>query len=129
MPGRRPPSGRRRGVTGWRCLNEGSDDVKNPLKIWPMLPALAFLLAGCAAGGMQEGARTHLSPAQCRDLTALRNHAPLTHERNISELAALEEAGYRPAWGFDPYYPSDLQAAQSQVDRWYQTECQQAQSD
>ena len=78
---------------------------------------------------MQEGARTHLSPTQCRDLTALRNHAPLTHERNISELAALEEACYHPGLGLDLYYPSDLQAAQVQVDRWYQTECQQAQTD
>lgn len=103
--------------------------MKNPSKNWPMLSALAFLLAGCATGGMQEGAGTHLSPAQCRDLTALRNHAPLTHERNISELAALEEAGYHPALGMDLYYPSDLQMAQSQVDRWYQAECQQAQPD
>jgi Domain of unknown function (DUF4148) len=116
-------------MTGSRCLIEGSCDMKSPPKIWPTISALAFLLAGCAAGGMQEGARTHLSPTQCRDLTALRNNAPLTHERNISELAALEEAGYHPALGLDLYYPSDLQAAQVQVDRWYQAECQQAQTD
>ncbi|HEY3598555.1 MAG TPA: DUF4148 domain-containing protein [Paraburkholderia sp.] len=100
--------------------------MKNPPKFWPMLPALAFSLAGCAAGGMQQGAHAHLSPTQCRDLTALRSNAPITHERNLSELAALEEAGYVPSWGFDPYYPDDLQAAQRQVDRWYQAECQQA---
>jgi hypothetical protein len=102
--------------------------MKTPPKLLPMLSALAILLAGCATGGMQQGARSHLSPAQCSDLTALRNHAPLTHERNMSELAALEDAGYRPAWGFDPYYPSDLQAAQNQVDQWYQAECQPAQT-
>lgn len=90
--------------------------------------ASALLLAGCAmgaTGGMQEGARTHLSPAQCTDLTALRHHEPLTRERNSSELSALEEAGYRPSLFWDPYYPEDLQTAQVQVDRWYQTECPQ----
>ncbi len=103
--------------------------MKNLPKIWPMLAALAFLLAGCAADGMQQGARTHLSPTQCRDLTAIRNNAPSTHERNMSELAALEEAGYRPSLGLDPYYPDDFQAAQLQVDRWYQAECQQVKPD
>ncbi len=103
--------------------------MKNLPKTWPMLAALAFLLAGCAAGGVQQGARTHLSPTQCRDLAAIRNNAPVTHEQNLSELAALEEAGYHPSWGFDPYYPDDFQAAQRQVDRWYKLECQQTQPD
>lgn len=100
-----------------------------PTKRWSIGAALVLCLAGCAAGGMQAGPQRHLSDAQCRDLTALRNHAPLTRERNASELAALEEAGYRPAWAWDPYYPDDLQAAQRQVDRWYQAECQPAQGD
>jgi hypothetical protein len=103
--------------------------MKNPPKIWLMLSALAFSLAGCAAGGLQEGTHTHLSATQCRDLTAIRSNAPITHERNMSELAALEEAGYHPSWGFDLYYPDDLQTAQRQVDRWYQAECQQARPD
>ncbi|SAL53228.1 hypothetical protein AWB70_04425 [Caballeronia cordobensis] len=89
----------------------------------PMFCALAISLAGCAAGGAQQSA-THLSAAQCRDLTALRNHAPLTRERNLSELAALEKAGYDPSRFYDPYYPDDLHAAQRQVEIWYRTDCQ-----
>ena len=44
----------------------------------------------------------------------------------MSELAALEMAGYHPEWRFDPYYPADLESAQRQVDFWYRTECPQA---
>jgi hypothetical protein len=107
--------------------------MNHSLKFRPMLNAsvlasvLVSALAGCAAGGgTQQSARTHLSPTQCRDLTALRNKEPLTRERNTSQLAALEAAGYNPSWGFDPYYPADLQAAQQRVDQWYATDCQQA---
>lgn len=92
------------------------------LKLSPMLTACA--LAGCVAGGMQTGTR-NLSDAQCRDLTALRNNAPPSQQRNRSELAALERAGYDPSRFYDPYYPDDLQAAQRQVDIWYQAECRQ----
>jgi hypothetical protein len=99
--------------------------MKLATQIPSILAAVALTLAGCAAGGMQ-GAQTHLSPTQCRDLTDLRNKAPATRERNISELAALETAGYRPEMRFDPYYPDDLRAAQRQVDIWYQSECPQA---
>jgi hypothetical protein len=99
--------------------------MKNANKGWPMLPPLMLLLAACATGGMQAGTRTHLSAAQCRDLTEIRNKAPVTHERNMSELAALEKAGYHPGWFFDPYYPADLEAAQRQVNIWYETECPQ----
>ena len=106
--------------------------MNHSLKRWliPRLSVLALVLAsalaGCAAGGgAQQSARTHLSPTQCRDLTALRNKEPLTHQRNLSQLAALEAAGYNPSWGFDPYYPADLQAAQQRVDQWYATDCQQ----
>jgi hypothetical protein len=39
-------------------------------------------------------------------------------------MAALERAGYHPGWfNDDPYYPADLEAAQRQVDIWYETEC------
>jgi hypothetical protein len=99
--------------------------MKNPKKAWLMLPTLVLLLAACATGGMQAGTGTHLSAAQCRDLTEIRNKAPVTHERNMSELAALEKAGYHPGWFFDPHYPADLEAAQRQVDIWYETECPQ----
>jgi hypothetical protein len=99
--------------------------MKNANRLWPMLPALVLCLAACSTGGTQAGTRPHLTATQCRDLTDMRNRAPVTHERNMSELAALEEAGYHPGWLFDPYYPADLQAAQRQVDIWYRTECQQ----
>ncbi|SPB17181.1 hypothetical protein NOV72_04385 [Caballeronia novacaledonica] len=98
------------------------------MKRLSMLSALALALAGCAAGGMQQST-TNLSATQCRDLTALKNHAPPSRERNLSELAALERAGYDPSKWYDPYYPDDLHAAQRQVDRWYQAECPQARAD
>jgi hypothetical protein len=93
--------------------------------------AIALACAGCVTGGAMGGAggmqgANHLSPQQCVDLTALRDHAPPSHQRNMSELAALEAAGYDPSLFFDPYYPDDLHAAQQQVDIWYRTECQQA---
>jgi len=70
--------------------------MKNANKAWPMLPALVLLLTACATGGMQAGSGTHLSAMECRDLTEIRNKAPVTHERNMSELSALEKAGYHP---------------------------------
>ncbi|MDR5759597.1 DUF4148 domain-containing protein [Caballeronia sp. LZ035] len=88
--------------------------------------ALAVALSGCItpAGRYGTGADgRHLSPQQCVDLTAIRNHAPPTRARNDSELAALEEAGYNPSLFFDPYYPDDLHQAQRLVDQWYQAEC------
>jgi hypothetical protein len=69
---------------------------------------------------------THLSALQCRDLAALKSNAPPTPERNSSELAALRKAGYDPSRWFDPYYPEDLQAAQLEVDCWFQAECREA---
>jgi hypothetical protein len=62
---------------------------------------------------------------QCNDLTALKSNGTPTPERSRSELAALRAAGYDPL-RFDPHYPNNLQAAQRQVDRWYQQDCQQA---
>jgi hypothetical protein len=90
--------------------------------------ALTFTLVGCAANGGTAGAQTHLSATQCRDLTDLRNKAPATHERSMSELSALQQAGYHPERRFDPDYPASLERAQRQVDLWYQTECPQARS-
>lgn len=95
-------------------------------RAWVSVLALTLALTGCATGGMaggKAGSGTHLSATQCRDLTELRNHAPLNHQRNLSELAALREAGYDPSRWFDPYYPDDLEAAQRQVESWYQAEC------
>ena len=105
--------------------------MKNSPKVWPILSALmlALSLAGCVMGGMPAGAQAgapHLSATQCRDLTAIKSNAPPTHERNMSELAALKAAGYDPSPWFDPYYPEDLQQAQRLVDQWYQEDCQQA---
>lgn len=97
--------------------------MKRPPTLHPMICACALLLAGCVTAPMPEGA-THLSAKECSDLTALRNNAPITHERNMSELAALQKAGYNPSPFYDPYYPDDLHAAQRLVDHWYQTECQ-----
>ncbi|MGF6609405.1 hypothetical protein OKW45_004327 [Paraburkholderia sp. WSM4175] len=69
--------------------------MKNSPKIWPMVSALTISLAGSAAGGIAEGA-THQSATECHDLAALKHHAPITPERNRSELAALRKAGVRP---------------------------------
>lgn len=85
---------------------------------------MVFLLSGCAAGGMPYTGR-HLSPTECRDLTALRSNASPTMAQHQSELGALRKAGYDPSpWYDDPYYPDDIQAAQRLVDYWFQTECQ-----
>lgn len=89
-----------------------------------MLATLALLLAGCAASGMQESA-AHLSASECRDLAALKANAPPTPQRNRSELAALRKAGYDPSRWSNPHYPDDLDAAQRQVNLWFQAECQQ----
>jgi hypothetical protein len=100
--------------------------MKNSLTTLPMLLVSACTLAGCVTGGTTtpEGS-PHLSATQCSDLAALKNNGGATRERNRSELAALRAAGYDPL-RFDPYYPNDLEAAQRQVDRWYQQECPQA---
>jgi hypothetical protein len=104
---------------------EGRLNMKNSPAFRLMLGVLAISLGGCVVGGMQNGAQ--LSATQCRDLTALRSGAPPSQERNRSELAALEAAGYDPSRFYDPDYPDDLQAAQRQVDYWYRTQCQQPQ--
>lgn len=102
--------------------------MENVLASRLTLTALALLLAGCTIGGVpQNGAQNgpHLSPAECRDLAALKSQAPPTMAEHQSELAALRKAGYNPSpWNDDPYYPDDLQAAQRLVDYWFATECQ-----
>jgi hypothetical protein len=91
------------------------------------LTALAFLLSGCAAGGVVHSG-PHLSQTECRDLAAVRSNAPPTKEQHQSELSALRKAGYDPSpWKVDPNYPEDLHAAQRLVDQWFKTECQQFQ--
>lgn len=90
------------------------------------LAALALLLTGCVAAGVPQSG-PHLSPAECRDLAALRSNPSPTKEQRQSELSALRKAGYDPSPWYDPYYPDDLQAAQRLVDYWFQTECQQPQ--
>ncbi|QGZ65939.1 DUF4148 domain-containing protein [Paraburkholderia acidisoli] len=95
-----------------------------------------LLLAGCTVGGVSQSGPysgppggPHLSPTECRDLTALRSQAPPTMAEHQSELGALRKAGYDPSpWADDPYYPDDLQAAQRLVDYWFQTECPRLQS-
>src|ERR1700730_18441052 len=84
---------------------KGKRKMKNANKAWPMLPALVLLTA-CSMGDMRAGTGTHLSAMECRDLTEIKHKAPVTHERNMSEVAALEKAGYHPgSFNDDPYYP------------------------
>jgi len=99
--------------------------MKNSLIALSMFVTSAFTLIGCAAGGANTAAGPHLSATQCSDLTALKSNGTPTPERSRSELAALRAAGYDPL-RFDPYYPNNLQAAQRQVDRWYQQDCPQS---
>jgi hypothetical protein len=96
--------------------------MKNTSSIWPALSVLMLSLAGCSMGGISQS-QPVLSPTQCADLGALRHGDPVTPERSRSELAALRKAGYDPGLRFDPHYPDDLQAAQRQVDLWYDAQC------
>jgi hypothetical protein len=43
------------------------------------------------------------------------SNQPVTRAQVRAELVQLEQAGYRPSLGFDPYYPEDIQAAESKV--------------
>jgi len=40
---------------------------------------------------------------------------PLTRAEVRAQLAQIEQAGYSPARGRDPYYPTDIQAAEARV--------------
>jgi hypothetical protein len=87
------------------------------------LLASVSLLLGCATRGMPPTGK-HLSPAECRDLAALRANPHPTFGEHQSELVALRKAGYNPSpWYDDPYYPEDIQAAQRLVEYWFQTQC------
>ena len=43
--------------------------------------------------------------------------SPVTRAQVRAELVRLEQAGYQPAAGDDPYYPEDIQAAEAKVAR------------
>jgi type II secretory pathway pseudopilin PulG len=43
------------------------------------------------------------------------SNQPLTRAEVRAQLVQLEQAGYRPANGRDPYYPSDIQTAEARV--------------
>ncbi|MGF6721086.1 type II secretory pathway pseudopilin PulG [Paraburkholderia sp. GAS41] len=47
--------------------------------------------------------------------TFAQSNQPVTRAQVRAELVQLEQAGYRPSNGRDPYYPSDLQAAEARV--------------
>src|ERR1700733_538134 len=43
------------------------------------------------------------------------NSQPVTRAQVRAELMQIEQAGYSPARGRDPYYPEDIQAAEAKV--------------
>lgn len=43
------------------------------------------------------------------------SNQPLTRAEVRAQLVQLENAGYHPAAGRDPYYPQDIQAAEARV--------------
>ena len=43
------------------------------------------------------------------------SNQPLTRAQVRAELVQVEQAGYSPSHGRDPYYPSDIQAAEARV--------------
>ncbi|MGF6724542.1 hypothetical protein P3T43_003910 [Paraburkholderia sp. GAS41] len=43
------------------------------------------------------------------------SNEPLTRAQVRAELVQLEQAGYNPTRGADPYYPADIQAAEARV--------------
>jgi hypothetical protein len=48
-------------------------------------------------------------------VSAQQSDAGLTRAQVRAELVQLEEAGYNPAQGEDPNYPTDIQAAEARV--------------
>ncbi|WP_028225539.1 DUF4148 domain-containing protein [Paraburkholderia ferrariae] len=50
---------------------------------------------------------------------------PLTRAQVRAQLVELEQAGYRPSLGFDPYYPDDIQAAERKVAAQHAAQAQQ----
>ncbi|MGF6768836.1 hypothetical protein P3T18_001306 [Paraburkholderia sp. GAS199] len=43
------------------------------------------------------------------------SNGPVTRAQVRAELVQLEKAGYTPGAGRDPYYPTDIQAAEARV--------------
>jgi hypothetical protein len=43
------------------------------------------------------------------------SNQPVTRAQVRAELVQVEQAGYNPSHGRDPYYPSDIQAAEARV--------------
>lgn len=43
------------------------------------------------------------------------SNGPLTRDQVRTQLIQLEQAGYDPARAEDPYYPSDVQAAEARI--------------
>ncbi|RFU45676.1 DUF4148 domain-containing protein [Paraburkholderia sp. DHOC27] len=43
------------------------------------------------------------------------SNQPLTRAEVRAQLVQLEQAGYSPSHGRDPYYPADIQAAEARV--------------
>jgi hypothetical protein len=43
------------------------------------------------------------------------SNGPVTRAEVRADLVAVEQAGYNPALANDPYYPSDIQAAEAKV--------------
>jgi hypothetical protein len=48
-------------------------------------------------------------------LAFAQSNAPVTRAQVRADLVAVEKAGYNPALASDPYYPSDIQAAEAKV--------------
>lgn len=46
---------------------------------------------------------------------AQQSNGPVTRAQVRAELIQLEQAGYNPARGRDPYYPADIQAAEARL--------------
>ncbi|PTB17839.1 hypothetical protein C9I57_25250 [Trinickia symbiotica] len=45
----------------------------------------------------------------------VQSNQPLTRAQVKADLVRVEQAGYSPAVGTDPYYPADIQAAEARV--------------
>ncbi|SPB13574.1 purine nucleoside phosphorylase [Caballeronia novacaledonica] len=56
-------------------------------------------------------AATFAAPA----LAFAQSNGPVTRAQVRADLVAVEKAGYNPALASDPYYPSDIQAAEAKV--------------
>jgi hypothetical protein len=48
-------------------------------------------------------------------LAFAQSNGPVTRAQVRADLVAVEKAGYNPALASDPYYPSDIQAAEAKI--------------